>query len=98
MAVTPIVGYLGSVDPVKLSPSKTEIAEVFLVPVEQFIDPERVRFHETSRGVLPSFHCQHTIWGLTAYILYHFLDKIVQLPLPKQTVNPITQTSGKWFT
>lgn len=91
-AVAPL-GYLGRYDTItgyrmtavagtlrpgiRWTPDRREIEEVFAVPLEHVIDPNRYRRsrvrHEGRRFELLTLdHDQHHIWGATAALLYDF--------------------------
>ncbi|KAH6570133.1 hypothetical protein BASA50_004791 [Batrachochytrium salamandrivorans] len=82
--VTPFVGFvttdLASVD--DLCFNKDEVAQVLSVPIRDLLDPTK-RDVENFRGAgisissWPLEGTPHRIWGLTAYILDEFLNKIV---------------------
>lgn len=75
--ITPFVGRLRA--PLRLALSEYEIADVFIVPVHRLLDPTLCRLEErwvNGRRYYPIYHFEggkHHIWGITGYILAHFL-------------------------
>jgi hypothetical protein len=79
------VGFLGTLDIPSLSPSPKETEKVFTLSLKQLTDPSRIKFEVLTRGTLPVFQGieeENPVWGLTAYILYHFLKSILRVQLP----------------
>jgi 8-oxo-dGTP pyrophosphatase MutT (NUDIX family) len=75
--ITPFVGLLQA--PFNLKPNPDEIAEVFTVPLDHFLDAAYLRFvtrnyfgHDYQDPVFTYKH--HEIWGATARILIDFLE------------------------
>jgi len=84
--VTPVVGFVddleNQIEKRRVSP---EIEEVFSVSLEDLSNPKAIEWEDLNRGRLPYFTSgKHRIWGLTAYILYHFLTEILHYDLPKK--------------
>jgi len=76
--VTPIVGYLGAMDMryAENKMNKDEVAEVFAMSIRDLMTPSNVVHDESIE--MPAFVSgKHRIWGLTAYILHHFLMNIM---------------------
>jgi len=79
--VTPVVGYLGDIKISDLDDTfcRAEIDEVFSISLKDLLNPKNV-IHETINmgNHMPAFVCgRHKVWGLTAYILHHFLMEVV---------------------
>jgi 8-oxo-dGTP pyrophosphatase MutT (NUDIX family) len=77
--VTPFVGYIES--PFKTVPQVREVAEILQVPIDTFMDPNRLRIEKTDRypGESHVYYYSfgtHQIWGLTARILKDFFDML----------------------
>ena len=78
--ITPVVGFLASVPP--LTPSSHEVAEIFDVPLDFFLDPANeqvihVRRNKQWREVYFYNAGEYEIWGVTAAILRSFLRELV---------------------
>lgn len=74
--ITPVVGILGALPPLK--PNPKEVAEAFTVPVGFFCDPANGRselreFQGGRREVWFYQHGEHNIWGATAMIVRSLL-------------------------
>ncbi|NWI20197.1 NUDT7 diphosphatase, partial [Crypturellus soui] len=75
--VIPVVGFIE--DTFQATPNPDEVSDVFVVPLEYFLEPVNYRplFYKTSSGHRSRMHCftyddsEHqtsfTIWGLTAH-------------------------------
>ena len=77
--VTPVVGWVEP--PFELSPDPFEVAEIFEVPLEFFLDPENHRRHRDElngrvRHYYSMAYGERNIWGATAGIL-HSLYRIL---------------------
>lgn len=71
--VTPVVGWVEP--PFELNPDPFEVAEVFEVPLEFFLDPENHQRHRTElNGQIRHYYSmpygERNIWGATAGMLY----------------------------
>eukprot|EP01082_Thalassiosira_pseudonana_P014254 g12982.t1.1.5e17418b g12982 g12982.t1 contig7:606246-607261(+) len=76
VAVTPVVCYIGQVGMSQLNPNSDEVAEVFTVPLELFLDRDRW-VHK--KHYAPFFTgSPHIIWGLTGYIIHRFVMDIIE--------------------
>jgi len=84
--ITPVVGISKDSNP-KLTRSQTEVEQIFIIPIEFFLNPQS--FREQSMQVLGNkfpifmfdYYSQsklYTIWGATAHILVEYLKKIHQ--------------------
>lgn len=75
--VTPIVGYIESLSELKTNPD--EVAEVLLIPLEKFFDPNlrRSEFREL-KGIKRQIYLydvwKEPVWGATAHIIKQFVD------------------------
>lgn len=79
--ITPVVGILRSLPPLRLSPG--EVAEAFTVPLAFFADPanavvEQRIFRGVSRQVWSYRFGEHTIWGATGTIIHRFMDVLLR--------------------
>jgi 8-oxo-dGTP pyrophosphatase MutT (NUDIX family) len=77
--VTPVVGLVDP--PAALRPDPTEVAEVFEVPLEFFLDPANVELRErTINGMVRQFYVwpyqRHHIWGATAGMLVNLSEAL----------------------
>jgi len=79
--VTPIVGFLGKIDlnTVWKTTNRDEIAEVFSMTLEELLDPRTIVHEDIHMGnMMPAFVSgKHRVWGLTAFILHHFLMEVM---------------------
>ncbi len=77
--VTPVVGY---VDPLsRFVPDPLEVAEIFEVPFEFFLEQKSLRRREIDfrgrlRNVYEFVYGEHTIWGATAAMLVNLRDRL----------------------
>ena len=75
VAVTPVIGYIGELSDLMLSPNPDEVEELFTVPVADLVKGENWKRRDLST---PTFYgAKHTIWGLTAYLLERFIVDVV---------------------
>jgi len=78
--VTPVVGNLGSIKISDLDDKfcRAEIDEVFSITLKDLLNPRNVVHESIHMGNhMPAFVCgTHKVWGLTAYILHHFLMEV----------------------
>jgi 8-oxo-dGTP pyrophosphatase MutT (NUDIX family) len=77
--VTPVVGWIDA--PVELKPDPFEVAEIFEVPLQFFLDPANHQRHSRElRGLVRHYYAmpygEHYIWGATAGML-HVLYRIL---------------------
>ncbi len=81
LAVTPVVGYLGAVDPANLRRHEGEVDAIFAVGIEALADPTRRHWQRYPlRGRMPVFDAAPwPVWGLTAYILAEFLRDVLDV-------------------
>ncbi len=79
-AITPVVGYLRAIP--TLTPSSHEVAEIFDVPLDFFLDRANERMIPVKRNgkwreVYFYNYGRYEIWGVTAAILRSFLSALV---------------------
>ena len=76
MVVTPVVGRITELPPLKPQPS--EVARIFEIPVESLLESKGwIARHHPSAGGWPVFYFDfdgETLWGLSAFITLHLLD------------------------
>ena len=83
--ITPVVGLLRvPIDEITFSLSADEIAEVFWVPLETFLQPgpyrlEAMKYGEVSYPVHVFMIAHHRIWGATGAIIKNLLDRLQSL-------------------
>ena len=77
IAVTPVVGFIGELNDLKLSPNLDEVDSVFTVPLTVLLD-EKMWMHDDAAGAGVFTGGPHRIWGLTAYLLEIFLRDVIQ--------------------
>ena len=58
-----------------INPRPQTLNQVFCLPLRDILDPRSVIHENINMGNrMPAFTCgRHKVWGLTAYILHHFL-------------------------
>jgi 8-oxo-dGTP pyrophosphatase MutT (NUDIX family) len=81
--VTPVVGWVEP--PFELNPDPFEVAEVFEVPLEFFLDPENHRRHRDEldgriRHYYSMPYGERNIWGATAGMLYCLYRILTEKP------------------
>ena len=86
--VTPYVGVVP--DQFELRPNADEIAHVFRVPVDFFLEDRREMTHridyEGRSWYVPSYRfAGHKIWGLTALMLVEFVNVAFDADIPLRT-------------
>jgi len=75
IAVTPVVGYIGELKNMTLSPNTDEVEKHFTIPIADLLDDKNWL---SSSFTTPAFTGgPHTIWGLTGYLLERFTRDIV---------------------
>jgi nudix motif 8 len=78
--VTPIAGFVGELGDLSgLRPNPSEIDRVFALTLAEVRDPQYREIQDFGpRGRLPIFTAgPDPVWGLTAYILDHFLSEVL---------------------
>jgi nudix motif 8 len=78
--VTPVAGFVGELGDLSvLAPNPREIDRVFALTLAELRDPSHREIQDFGpRGRLPVFTAgPDPVWGLTAYILDHFLSEVV---------------------
>lgn len=82
VAVTPVVGYVGSLDIGALQLSRDEIDEAFALSLDELVDPAHRQPQTLGTRVAPLFSAgPHPVWGLTAWILDEVLREGLGFPL-----------------
>ncbi|GLQ95214.1 hypothetical protein GCM10007901_41690 [Dyella acidisoli] len=79
--ITPVVARIAN--QAQFRPAPDEVAEVFEVPLTFFLEPSNLKRYQMDyrgrRREMVEFHYQgHRIWGATAAILQHLLQKMEQ--------------------
>eukprot|EP00042_Codosiga_hollandica_P033221 m.219620 g.219620 ORF g.219620 m.219620 type:complete len:154 (+) comp54135_c1_seq1:68-529(+) len=84
LAVTPVVAYMGNIDPSQFASSfnPSEVAEVFTVTIHELMNVHK-RVTTQRFGInFPAFEGgPHRIWGLTAYVLENVLSVVLPQPV-----------------
>jgi len=79
--VTPVVGFYGEVDWTQLERqfNRDEIDDVFSMTIEELLNPANIIHENVRMGAnMPAFLSgRHRVWGLTAFILHHFLMEVM---------------------
>jgi len=73
--VTPVVGFVGELTEITLTPNSDEVEEFFTVPIESLFEEQKWLHRNFSTPVFTGG--PHIIWGLTAYLLERFLKDIL---------------------
>jgi nudix motif 8 len=73
--VTPVVGFIGELTELTLTPNSDEVEDFFTVPLETLLDEDKWLSRNFSTPVFTGG--PHIIWGLTAYLLERFLKDVV---------------------
>lgn len=76
IAVTPVVGFIGELNNLALSPNPDEVEQLFTVPLEDLLDFKKWTIKHFSTPVFTGG--PFPIWGLTAYLLHRFVTDVVQ--------------------
>ncbi len=76
--IYPFVGFIKK--PIKFFINKNEVEELFLVPLDFFLDSKNMQYHkfilsEKNRGYFAAPYGPHYIWGATARIIKSFVEK-----------------------
>lgn len=83
VAVTPVVGYVGSLDIGALRLSRDEIDEAFALSLDELVDPAHRKAQTLGTRVAPLFSAgPHPVWGLTAWILDEVMREALGFALP----------------
>lgn len=75
VAVTPVVGFIGELNDLKLATNPDEVDALFTVPMEALLDETNWTYRDFSAPVFNGG--PHVIWGLTAYLLDRLLKEIL---------------------
>jgi nudix motif 8 len=76
VAVTPVIGYIGELTELNLTPDEDEVEQIFTIPLKDLLDDKKWTHKDHST---PAFHGgPFEIWGLTAYLLHRFVKDIVK--------------------
>jgi nudix motif 8 len=73
--VTPVVGYVGELESLNLSPNPSEVDECFTVPIKDLLNRDLWVIRDFSAPVFTGG--PFVIWGLTAYLLDRFLQDVL---------------------
>jgi len=79
IAVTPVVGFIGDLKDIVLTPNPDEVEQLFSVPLKALLDESNWTIRDYSTPVFNGG--PFVIWGLTAYLLDRFL-KVRLLYMP----------------
>ena len=90
IAVTPVVGFVGNIDGSKLKLNKDEVEEVLIIPVRKALDRSKWIVRDYAAPVFSG--SKYVIWGLTAYLLDHFLQEV----LMKASSSAMISFCGDW--
>jgi nudix motif 8 len=82
IAVTPVVGFIGEMQELKLVPNSDEVEEYFTIPIETILDDKKWVHKKNATPIFSDGG--HTIWGLTAYLLEHFVQDVLLKCSPRE--------------
>ncbi|XKL67029.1 hypothetical protein PGB90_010449 [Kerria lacca] len=73
--ITPIVGYIGIIEPENLNINEKEVQHAFALPLAKFCESNNCRYTKFRNNyILPVFLIDgYRIWGVTGYITHIFL-------------------------
>lgn len=82
LRVTPVLGYVGELDPARLSLREDEVQDAFALTLDELVDPHK-RATQVLGGLRAPYFTAgpHPIWGLTALILDEVLTEALGLQL-----------------
>lgn len=81
--VTPIVGFLGELDPARMTPRPDEVESVFALTLDEILDPTKREVRDLGPRKAPFYLAgPHPVWGLTAFILHEVLQDALGLEVP----------------
>ena len=75
-SVTPVVGYIGEIEELQLSPNLDEVELYFTVPLEELVRGKNWIIRENATPIFTAGQ-HHHIWGLTSYLLLKFVKNVV---------------------
>ena len=75
VAVTPVIGFVGDIENLNVTPNIDEVGEWFTVPIASLLDKDNWTMREFSAPIFRGG--PYPIWGLTGYLLHRFLDDVV---------------------
>mmetsp|Transcript_11495 Transcript_11495/g.18763 ORF Transcript_11495/g.18763 Transcript_11495/m.18763 type:complete len:335 (+) Transcript_11495:33-1037(+) len=76
VAVTPVIGFLGDIESLKVNPNFDEVGEWFTVSIEDLLNDNNWTLREFSAPIFRGG--PFPIWGLTGYLLKIFLEDVVK--------------------
>jgi hypothetical protein len=92
VAVTPVIGFVGDIEKLNVTPNIDEVGEWFTVPIAALLDKNNWTIREFSA---PIFHGgPYPIWGLTGYLLHRFLEDVILKFNIKGATDNILDSSG----
>jgi nudix motif 8 len=75
ISVTPVVGFIGDMNKMTLTPNPNEVESYFTLQLKNIIDEKNWTIYENSTPIFTSG--QYVIYGLTAYLLEKFVKDVV---------------------
>lgn len=75
-SVTPVVGYIGEIEELQLSPNLDEVELFFTVSLKELVNEKNWIIRENATPIFTAGQ-NHHIWGLTAYLLLKFVRDVV---------------------
>lgn len=75
VAVTPVIGFVGEIENLNVTPNIEEVGEWFTVPIAELLDKDNWTMREFSAPIFRGG--PYPIWGLTGYLLHRFLEDVV---------------------
>lgn len=75
--VTTMVAYIGNIDANEMRFNTDEVSKIFTVPIAYLLNPESQKYSVYHVDTPYWIYEDLTIWGLTAYVLFNFLQKVL---------------------
>jgi hypothetical protein len=75
VAVTPVIGFIGEIENLNVTPNIDEVGEWFTVPIESLLDDSNWTLRDFSAPIFRGG--PYPIWGLTGYLLKNFLEDVI---------------------
>ncbi|KAI4499947.1 hypothetical protein M0802_004817 [Mischocyttarus mexicanus] len=97
LAVMPVLGYVGEIDPENLKINPDEVEEAFVIHLKDLCNPSLCRFtHFRDICMLPTYlGGKHRVWGLTGAITHVVLSSLLPGIYTHDIVNLRNMTPSK---
>ena len=73
--MTPVIGFVGDIENLSVTPNIEEVGEWFTVPITALLDKSNWTMREFSAPIFTGG--PYPIWGLTGYLLHKLLEDVV---------------------